>query len=73
MTSCNTNIVVASVQVELGVEFCAAKLVKEVGDQLDWVLILSGELVEVPKVDTESQGPIFLLCKQDWGTCWGLG
>src|SRR5882672_9696512 len=73
MASGDANIVVASPQVKLSVDLGTAELVKEVGDQWDRVLILPGELVEVPKVDTEPQGPVFLLCEQDWGTCWGLG
>src|SRR5882672_4919032 len=73
MASGDANIVVASVQVELGVDLGTAELVKEIGDKWDRVPILPGKLVEVPEVDTESQGPIFLLGKQDWGTCWGLG
>src|SRR5882672_2824796 len=73
MASSDANIVVASPQVELSVDLGTAKLVKEVGNKRNRVPILPGELVEIPEVDTESQGPIFLFCKQDWGTCWGLG
>src|SRR5467141_2999470 len=73
MASSDANIVVASLQVELGVDLGAAELVQEVGDQQDQVPIFPGELVEVPKVNTESQGPVFLLCEQDWGTCPRLG
>ena len=73
MACSDAHVVVASTQVELGVDLGTAELVKEIGDKWDWVLILPGELVEVPKVVTELQGPIFLLCEQDWGTCWGLG
>src|SRR5882672_4145106 len=73
VASGDVHIVVVSTQVELGVDLGTSELVKEVGDKRDWVLILPGELVEVPKVDTESQGPIFLLPKQDRGTCWRLG
>src|SRR5712664_2284659 len=47
MASGNTHIVVASVQVELGVYLGTAELVKEVGDKWDWVPIFPGELVEV--------------------------
>src|SRR5882672_3956051 len=73
MASGDTSIVVASPQVELGVYLGTAELVKEIGDKRNQVPILPGELVEVPEVNTESQGAIFLLCEQDWGTCWGLG
>src|SRR5467141_3628725 len=73
MASGDANIVVASPQVKLSVDLGTAELVKEIGDKWDRVPILPGELVEIPEVDTESQGPIFLLCKQDWGTCWQLG
>src|SRR5712664_151807 len=50
VTSGNANIVVARVQFELCVDLGASKLVQEVGDQWDWVLILPSELIEVPKV-----------------------
>src|SRR5467141_1039170 len=73
MASGDPHIVVAGPQVELDVDLGTAKLVKEIGDKQDRVPILPGELVEVPEVDTESQGPISLLCEQDWGTCWRLG
>src|SRR5882672_9577164 len=73
MASSDANIVVASPQVELSVDLGTAKLVKEVGNKRNRVPILPGELVEVPEIDTESQGPVFLFCEQDWGTCWGLG
>src|SRR5882672_525203 len=72
MASGDTNIVVAGPQVELSVDLGTAELVKEIGDKRDRVPILPGELVEVPEVDTEPQGTVFLLCKQDLGTCWRL-
>src|SRR5882724_10625787 len=53
---CNANIIVASAEVELGVDLCASQLVKEVGDEWDRVLIFSCDPIEVVKVDTESQG-----------------
>src|SRR5882672_8939423 len=73
MASGDAHIVVASMQVELGVALGTAELVKEVGDKQDRVPILPGELVKIPKVDTEPKGSIFLLCEQDWGTRWRLG
>src|SRR5882672_2676299 len=54
MASCDAHVVVASAQVELGVDLGTAELVKEIGDERDRVPILPGELVEVPEVDTES-------------------
>ena len=50
----DTDIVVASAQVELGVDLGTAELVEQVCDEWDRVPILPGDLVEVPKVDTES-------------------
>jgi len=44
---CDTNIVVASTEVKLGVDLCAAQLVEEVGNEWDWVPILLSNLVEV--------------------------
>src|SRR5882724_283411 len=70
LASCNINIAVASMEVELGVDFCAAKLVKEVGDEWDWVLILLSDLVEVSEVNTELQGAILLLSKENRCTTW---
>src|SRR5882672_2859747 len=54
VASGDTHIVVASMQVELGVDLGTAELFKEVGDKWDRVPILPSELVEVPKVDAES-------------------
>jgi len=65
MACCDVNIVVASMEVELGVDLCTAQLVEEVGDEWDWVPILPCDLVEVSKVDKESQGAILLLSKED--------
>ena len=73
MSSSDAHIVVASAQVKLGVDLGTAELVEEVSNKRDWVPILPGELVEIPKVDTEPKGSIFLLGEQDWGTCWQLG
>ena len=49
---CNANIVVASMEVELGVDLRAAQLVEEVGNEWNWVPILPCDLVEVSEVDT---------------------
>ena len=73
MASCNVNIVVASMEVKLGVDLCAAKLVQEVGNKWDWVPILLSDLVEVLEVNTEFQGAIFLLDKEDRCAHWQLG
>ena len=67
---CDMNIVVASMEVEFGVDLHAAQLVKEVGDKRNWVPILPCDLVEVSEVHTESQGAILLLSKEDWFTTW---
>src|SRR5882724_12065895 len=67
---CDTNIVVASTEVELGVDLRAAQLVEEVGDEWNRVPILSSNLVEVLEIYTESQGTVLLLCKENWGTAW---
>ena len=67
---CDTNIVVASTEVKLSVDLCAAKLVEEVGDKWNWVPILSSNLVEVLEVHTELQGAVLLLGKENRGTCW---
>ena len=73
VSGCNLKIVVARTDVKLGVDLCAAKLVEEVGDKWYWVLILPSNLVEVSKVDTESEGAILLLGKENRHTCWQLG
>src|SRR5882724_1705424 len=70
MAHCDTNIVEASVEVEIGVDLRASQLVEEVGDEWNWVPILSSNLVEVPEVHTELQGTILLLHKENWGTAW---
>ena len=57
------NIVVASMEVRLGVDLRTAQLVKEVGDEWDWVPILPCDLVEASEVDTEFQGTMLLLGK----------
>ena len=69
---CDMNIVVASTEVELGVDLCTAQLVEEIGDEWDQVLILPCDLVEVSEVDTESQGTILLLGKDNRCTTWQL-
>jgi len=68
---CDMNIVVASMEVELGVDLCAAQLVEEIGNEWNRVAILLSNIVEVSKVHTESQGSI-LLSKQDRCTTWRL-
>ena len=70
MAHCDANIVVASTEVELGVDLCTAKLVKEVGDEWDWVPILLSNLVEISEVNTKLLGAILLLGKQNRFTCW---
>src|SRR5882724_11869963 len=67
---CDANIVVASMEVKLGVDLCAAQLVKEIGNEWNQVPILLCDLVEVLEVHTESQGAILLLSKEDWCTTW---
>ena len=66
----NMNIVVARMEVELGVDLCTAQLAEEVGNKWNWVSILPSDLVEVSEVYTESQGAIFLLSKEDRCTTW---
>ena len=68
VASCDANIVVASMEVKLGVDLRAAQLVEEVGDKWNRVPILWCDLVEVLEVHTESQGVILLLSKEDWCT-----
>ena len=72
MARCDENIVIASTEVELGLDLHAAKLVEEVGDEWGRVLILWCDLVEISEVDTESQGAILLLGKEDGCTAWRL-
>jgi len=60
VASCDVNIVVASAEVELSVDLCTAKLIKEGGDKWDQVPILLSDLVEVSEVNAELQGTIFL-------------
>ena len=52
VAGCHKNIVVASMEVKLGVDLFTAKLVKEGCDKGDWVLILPSDLVEVLEVDS---------------------
>ena len=73
VASCNVNIVVASMEVELGIDLCAAQLVEEIGDEWNWVLILLHDIVEVSEVNTELQGTILLLGKENRCACWQLG
>jgi len=51
-------------EVELGVDLCTAQLVKEVGNEWNWVSILLSDLVEVSEVHTELQGAVLLLSKR---------
>ena len=61
MTRGDANIVVSGAQVKFGVDLGRTKLVNEVHDQWYGVSILSGNLVEVLKIDTEPKGAIFLV------------
>ena len=70
VASCNANIVVTSMEVELGVDLGTAQLFKEVGDELDQVPILPSNLVEVPEVHTESQGAVLFLSKENRCAAW---
>ena len=69
MARCDVNIVVASVEVELGVDLHTAQLV-EIGNEWNWILILPSNLVEVSEVHTELQGAILLLSKENGCTAW---
>jgi len=64
MACCDTNIVVASMEVELGVDLCAAQLVEEVGNEWNWVLILSSDLVRFQKSTQSRRVPSFFLAKR---------
>jgi len=64
MASCDANIVVASMDVELGVDLCTAKLVEEVCDEGDWLPILPGDFFEIPEVHMEFQLPFFFLANR---------
>jgi len=44
-------------------------LVEEVGDERDQVPILLSDLVDVSEVNTESQGAVLLLGKENRHTC----
>ena len=57
----DVNVVVTGAQVEFGVDFGCSELVNKVRDQWYRVPILPGNFVEVPKVNTEPKGAIFLL------------
>src|SRR5882724_395198 len=72
MAYCNVNIVVASMEVKLGIDLCTSQLVEEIGDKWNQVPILLHDLVEVSEVDTESQGTILLLSKENRCTAWQL-
>jgi len=70
LASCDANIVVASVEVKLSVDLCTTELVEEVCNKGDQVPILLNDFVEVPEVDTESQGTVLLLGKENRCACW---
>src|SRR5882724_9557919 len=70
MACCDVNIVVASTEVEFGVDLCTAQLVEEIGNEWNQVVILLSNLVEASEVHTESQGAILLLSKEDRCTAW---
>ena len=61
MAGGNANVVVTGTQVEFGLDAGCPELVNKVRDQWYRVPILLGNLVEVPKVNTELKGAIFLL------------
>ena len=72
ITCCDMNIIVARMEVNLGVDLRTAQLVEEIGNEWDRIPILPCDLVEVSEVDTELQGAILLLGKEDGCTTWRL-
>ena len=73
MASCDAKIVVASMEVKLGVDLCTAKLVEEVCDEWDQVPILSSDLVEILESRHRVSGYHPLLGKEYRCTHWLLG
>src|SRR5882724_5616266 len=72
VASRNANIVIAGAKVELGVDPCIAKLVEEVSDEGDRVLILARDFVEVSEVDAKPQSTILFLGEEDGCASWRL-
>src|SRR6266481_10153575 len=63
-------VIVACMQIKLGVDLGRARLVNEVSDQRDWILIPSSDLIELPKIDTESKCAILLFGKENQYPNW---
>ena len=70
VASHDVDIVIAGAKVELGVDLCIAKLVKEVSDEGDQVPILACDFVEVSEVDAKPQSSIFFLGEEDGCPGW---
>jgi len=68
----DSDIVVASAEVDFGVDFRVAEAIEEVTYEWEWVLIPFGDGVQVSVVDAEAEGAVFLLREEDWSAGWGV-
>ena len=64
----NSYLMITWPNINLEENFCIFQLIKQVIDPWKKILILHNYLVQLFKIDVQSQCPIFLLHKQDWGT-----
>src|SRR6266481_1795226 len=70
MTSSDADIVVACMQIKLGVDLGRAELVDEVSNEGDWVSIPSSDPIELPKIDTESKCAILFFGEENQCPYW---
>ena len=62
----NWYLLITELQINLAEIFGPLELVKKVINPWDWIPILDSDLVQRPIINTESPGPILLLCQHDW-------
>lgn len=68
----NPHLIVSRSQIKLGKVLSLSNLVEKVRNQWDGILVLHGQLVEGPVVNTQSKRAIMLLLKENRHPIWCL-
>ena len=72
ITFVNLDKMVSILEINFSEELSLLRSVQEVGDVGKQIIVFLCDLVEVPEINTELKGTIFLLDKQDWSTAWRI-
>jgi len=68
----NTDEVVCTTEVNLGVDLGGAEAIEEIWNEGKWISIFLGDLVKTMPINTKSKQAVFLFDEQDRSTAWGL-